>query len=71
MRNFSCAQVVCISSKTSAKQGGLQGLAENRLLTKKQQNGRQNVIFEVMSEVQKDLEDVSARIGKLLKKSDR
>jgi hypothetical protein len=34
---------------------------------KKCQNEHQNVIFDVMSEVQKDLEDVSARIGQFEK----
>jgi hypothetical protein len=38
------------------------------LLTKKCLIGRQNIIFEVMSEVQKDLEDGSAGIDHCKKK---
>ncbi len=42
---------------------GQQGGAAAGLLTKICQNVNQNIIFEVMSEVQKDPEDVSAAIG--------
>jgi hypothetical protein len=59
--------VVCINSKTGRKGGGSAEDAAAGLLTKKRQNGRLNVIFEVMSEVQKGPEDVSAGIGQKTK----
>jgi hypothetical protein len=62
-RDFSRAKVVCINSKTGRKGLGSTGDAAAGLLMKKRQNGHLNVIFEVMSEVQKDPEDVSAGIG--------
>jgi hypothetical protein len=34
---------------------------------KKHQNGHENIVFDVMSEVQKDLEDVSAETGQFKK----
>jgi hypothetical protein len=55
--------VVFNSSKTEWKGGGRQGGAAARCLTKIHENVCQNVIFDVMSEVQKDLEDVSAGIS--------
>jgi hypothetical protein len=50
--------VVSKSSKTEWKEGGQQSGTAARLLTKISQN----VIFEVISEVQKDLEDISAKL---------
>jgi hypothetical protein len=47
--------------------GGLQVGAATELLTKKHQNRHQIVIFNVMSEVQKDSDDISAGIGKFLR----
>jgi hypothetical protein len=61
-RDF-CPRVVCIHSKTKQKGGG-QRVSVAGLLTNKRQNGHQNVIFDVMSGVQKDLEDISAETGK-------
>jgi hypothetical protein len=61
--DFSHALVVCNDSKTGRKREGRQGPTATELLTKKRQNGRQNIIFDVMSEVQKDSQDVSAEIG--------
>jgi hypothetical protein len=58
-RDFSHAWVVCNDSKTSRKREGRQGCAATELLMKK----HQNVIFDIMSEVQKYLQDVSAGIG--------
>jgi hypothetical protein len=55
--DFSGAWVVCNSSKIEGK-GGLAGSR-----CKKHQNGCQNLIFDVMSKVQKDLEEVAAGIG--------
>jgi hypothetical protein len=43
--------------------GGSAGLHCDWTSNKKCQNGRQNIIFDVISEVQKDLEVVSAGIG--------
>jgi hypothetical protein len=62
-RDFSCALVVCNSSKTSRKGECWNVSAATELLTKK----CQNVIFFVMSEVQKDSQDVSAGIGQFFK----
>jgi hypothetical protein len=39
----------------------------DRFSDKKRQNGRQNVIFDIMSEVQKDSQEVSAGIGQFYK----
>jgi hypothetical protein len=64
-RDFSRARVVHNSCKTGRKRGWWQSSDATELLTKKRQNGCQNVFFDVMSEVQKDLEDVSAGIGKI------
>jgi hypothetical protein len=50
-----------IGMLTGGRGGGLQGSAAAGFLTKKRQKVRQNVIFEVMSEFQKDSEDVSAK----------
>jgi hypothetical protein len=50
--------VVYKAVKLSGRGGGLQGSDAARLLTKI----CQNVIFVVMSEVQKDLEDISSEI---------
>jgi hypothetical protein len=55
--------VVCNSSKTEQKRGGRQRGAVARPLTKIHQNVCQNIFFEVMSEVQKDLKDFPAGIG--------
>jgi hypothetical protein len=55
--------VVCNSGETKQKGGGQKVGAAAGLLTKKCQNVCQNILFEVTSEVQKDLEDVSAGIG--------
>jgi hypothetical protein len=53
-RNISCQQVICNSRKPSGRWGGaLAGEAVAGLLTKVHQNGHQNIIFEVMSGVQK------------------
>jgi hypothetical protein len=62
--------VVCNSSNTNWKGGGCQGGARASLMTKIHQNEHQNIIFDVMSEVQKDLEDISARKD-FFKKSDK
>jgi hypothetical protein len=62
-RDFSHAWVVCNDSKTGRKREGRQGCAATELLMKKRQNGHQNVIFDIVSEVQKDLQDVSVGIG--------
>jgi hypothetical protein len=67
-RDFFPAHVACISSKIERKGGDQQGRAVTGLLTKKCKIGRQNIIFEVMSEVQKDLEDGSAGIDHCKKK---
>jgi hypothetical protein len=48
--------------------GSRHDVATAGLLTKIHQNGHQNVIFDVISEAQKDLGDTSAGIG-ILKKS--
>jgi hypothetical protein len=48
--------------------GGQQGSAVARLLTKTCPNRHQNVIFYVMSEAQKDSEDISAGKGVFLYK---
>ncbi len=66
-QDFSHPQGVCNSSKTEQKGGGWQGGATVRLLAKLHPNVHQNIIFEVMSEVQKDLEDISAEIGIFVK----
>jgi hypothetical protein len=55
--------VVCSNSKTGQKLGGRNGSAATELLMKKRQNGHQNVIFDIMSEVQKDSQDISAGKG--------
>jgi hypothetical protein len=52
-----------VPSKTKQQKGGQQGGAAVRLLMKICQNGCENIIFYVISEVQKDLKDVSAGIG--------
>jgi hypothetical protein len=44
-QDFSCARVVCKNSKTGPKRGGQNGSVATELLTKKRQNGCQNVIF--------------------------
>jgi hypothetical protein len=62
-RDFSRPRVACNSSKTKRKGGGQKNSAAAGLLTKNHQKVLQNVIFEVMSEVQKDSEDISAEIG--------
>jgi hypothetical protein len=43
--DFSSARVVCNNSKTSRKRVGRNGSAATELLTKKRQNGPQNIIF--------------------------
>jgi hypothetical protein len=55
-RDFSHAWVVCNDRKTGQKHEGRQGHAATELLTKK-----------IMSEVQKDSEDISAGKGQLKK----
>jgi hypothetical protein len=52
-----------VPSKTKQQKGGQQGGAAVRHLMKICQNDCENGIFYVMSEVQKDLKDVSAGIG--------
>ncbi len=60
---------VCNSNKTEQKGGvGRGGGAAARLRTKICQNVCQSIIFEFMSEVQKDPGDISAGIGILLNK---
>jgi hypothetical protein len=54
--------VVCNNSKTGRKGGGQQGGTVAGHLMKIHQKVCQNSFFEVMSEVQKDLDDVSAGI---------
>jgi hypothetical protein len=62
-RDFSHTQVVCISSKLNGRGGGQQDRAATGLMAKKHQNRFQNIIFDIMSKVQKDSKDVSALIG--------
>ncbi len=66
---FSCSRVVCYSSKTEWKGGGgSQGHATTRFFYKTCQNGHQNIsFFDILSDVPKDLEDISAGIGIFLK----
>jgi hypothetical protein len=52
-----------IEVKLSGRERGRQGVAEARLLRKICRNGHKTSFFEVMSELQKDLEDISAGIG--------
>jgi hypothetical protein len=66
-RDFSRHQVVCIHSKTKRKGRDRQYVFAARLLTKKRQNGRKTSFFDIVSEVQKDLQDVSAGIGQFKK----
>ncbi len=59
--------MVLISSKTGLKRGGPKVHAVIGLLMKKHQNRHKKAFFDVMSEVQKDLKDVSTGIGQFLK----
>jgi hypothetical protein len=59
--------VVCNDSKTGRKQEGRQGLAATELLTKNIKIGAKTSFSDVMSEVQKYLQDVSAGKGQYLK----
>jgi hypothetical protein len=62
-QDFSHPQGIYNSSKTELKGGGSAGDAAAGILTKIHQNGIKTSFFEVMSEVQKDPEDISAGIG--------
>jgi hypothetical protein len=65
--DFSPSRVVCIHSKTKWKGGGPQYGSTARLLTKKRQMDVKTSFFDVMSEVQKDLQEVSAGRGQFKK----
>jgi hypothetical protein len=67
-RDFSSARLVCNNSKTGRKRGGRNGSTGTELLMKK--NVKMDVktsFFDVMSEVQKGLQEVSLGIGLFLK----
>jgi hypothetical protein len=54
-------------SKTGRKRGGQNGSAAIELLTKDFKMDVKTSFFDILSEVQKDSQDVSAGIGKFLK----
>ncbi len=65
-RDFFRSRVVCIHSKTKRKGGrGQQYVSAARLLTKNVKMDVKTSFFDVMSEVQKDLQDVTAGKGHL------
>ncbi len=61
-RRPACAQVVCNNSKTSWKWGGRRASTATELLTKNFIMDVKTSFFYVSSEVQKDLQDISAGI---------
>ncbi len=58
--DFFRAQVVCNDSKTGRKREVQKGLAATDFLTKNVKMNIKTSFFDVMSEVQKDLQDVFA-----------
>ncbi len=58
--------MVCIAVKPN-RRGGWQGRVATKFLVKISQSGHQNIIFDALSEVQKDLEDISEGIGTFFK----
>ncbi len=66
-RDFSCAWVVCNNSK-NCRSREVGRVAPPQNFWQKHKNGRKKAFFDVMSGVQKDLQDISARIGKFEKK---
>ncbi len=64
-QGFSHAKVVCNSCKTGQKRGWWQSSDTTELLMKNVKMDIKTSFFDVMLDVQKDLEDVSAGIGQI------